>query len=453
LNDDPRALSVSEMIDERPLSSFQISIILLCGLVLVLDGFNSQSIGFLAPPISESLGIPLKTFGPIFASGLFGLMVGALGTGPVADRWGRKWVIVVSTLTFAIFTLLTVRATSFDQLLILRFLTGLGLGGAMPNVVALTCEYAPKRMVSVVVGILMSGMPLGLVVGGLVSTVMIPMWGWRSVFYAGGIMPIIVSLILIKWLPESVRFLTVHGSSPKKISRILARISPELENAPINREPSRDHRRAGIPVKYLFTEGRAAGTILLWVPFFMNLLTLYFVVSWLPALLRQSAMPISAGVAAVSLFSVGGVIGSVAQGPLMNRYSSYVVLLAEFGLSTVLGGSLAFLATSFWLTVTASLILGGCVTGAQSGLNALAASFYPTSVRSTGVGWALGIGRIGSIVGPVLGGIMLSMNWSPQQILLAGASPSVIAAIAVVLSNRLRGDASTYHQEPGASHV
>jgi len=453
VNDEPRALRVSEMIDQRPLSRFQISTILLCGLVLVLDGFNSQSIGFLAPSMSETLGIPLKTFGPIFGAALFGLMIGALGSGPIADRWGRKWVVVLSTLTFAMFTLLTARATSFDQLLIFRFLTGLGLGGAMPNVVALTCEYAPKRLVAVVVGVLMSGMPLGLVVGGLVSSVMIPRWGWRLVFYFGGIMPVIVSLVLIKWLPESVRFLSVRGGDPQTISRILARISPELANAPINREVLRDHRREGLPVKYLFTEGRAASTILLWVPFFMNLLTLFFIVSWLPALLRQAAMPISAGVAAVSLFSVGGIIGSISQGPLMNRCGSYVVLMAEFGLCALLSGSLAFVATSFWLMLTVSMILGGCVTGAQSGLNALAASFYPTSIRSTGVGWALGIGRIGSIVGPVLGGIMLAMEWNPQQILLAGAFPSLIAGIAIFLSNHFQGDASAYRQEPDASRV
>jgi len=181
------ALTVSEIIDQRPLSRFQISTIALCSLVLVLDGFDTQCIGFLAPSIADTLRIPLRAFGPVFAAGLFGLMIAAMTAGPIADRWGRKWPVVLSTLTFATFALLTARATSFDQLVILRFLTGLGLGGAMPNVVAVTSEYAPKRLLPVFVSMIFCGMPLGALLGGLVSSVMVPRWGWQSVFYVGGI--------------------------------------------------------------------------------------------------------------------------------------------------------------------------------------------------------------------------------------------------------------------------
>jgi MFS transporter, AAHS family, 4-hydroxybenzoate transporter len=203
----------------------------------------------------------------------------------------------------------------------------------------------------------------------------------------------------------------------------------------------------------LFTDGRALATILLWIPYFMNLLTLYFIVSWLPALMRQSGMSVRAGVIAVSLFSVGGIIVSMAQGPLMNRFGAYLVLVAEFVFSALLTASFALLANSFLLTISVAFIVGGCVTGAQSGLNALAAHFYPTAIRSTGVGWALGVGRIGSIVGPVLAGAMLSIGWTPQQILLAAAIPAFCSAAAVMLSNRLQGSASAYRREPRPSHA
>lgn len=443
-----RALTINEIIDRRPLSPFQVRIIVLCGVVLVLEGFDAQCIGFLAPSISETLRIPLRTFGPIFAAGLIGLMVAAMAIGPVADRWGRKWPLVAATLTFAVFSLLTARVTSFNELLILRFLTGLGLGGAMPNVVALTSEYAPKRLQSVLVAMLFCGIPLGALVSGLSSSVMIPTWGWRSVFYLGGILPLAVSLALITALPESVRFLSVRGANPLKIVAIMARISPELASAPLNLSISHDPASKGMPVSQLFAEGRAAGTILLWVPFFMNLLIIYFIVNWLPGLLRQSGMPVSAGIAAVSLFSLGGIVGALAEGRLMTGFGAYTVLLAEFGVSVLLIGALAYASSSYLLAMAVTFVLGVSVQGAQAGINAASASFYPTSMRATGVGWALGIGRIGSIIGPVFGGVLLSMEWTPQQILLSGMVPALCATVAVLTSNLLQTNASAYHSEP-----
>jgi AAHS family 4-hydroxybenzoate transporter-like MFS transporter len=196
-----RAFRVSEIIDERPLSRFQSRTILLCGVVLVLDGFDTQSIGFLAPSMAESLHISIRTFGPVFAAALIGLMISSMTVGPIADRVGRKWPVVIATLTFSTFAIATARATTFNELVAFRFLTGLGLGGAMPNVVALTSEYAPKRLQQVLVAMLFCGMPFGALLGGLVSSVMLPRWGWQSVFYAGGILPLVVALILIKLLP------------------------------------------------------------------------------------------------------------------------------------------------------------------------------------------------------------------------------------------------------------
>jgi AAHS family 4-hydroxybenzoate transporter-like MFS transporter len=448
-----RVLTINEIIDGGPVSRFQVGTIVLCGVVLVLEGFDAQCIGFLAPPISETLGIPLKTFGPIFAAGLIGLMIAAMAIGPIADRWGRKWPVVASTLTFAVFSLLTARVSSFNELLVLRFLTGLGIGGAMPNVVALTSEYAPKRLQSTLVAMLFCGMPLGALVSGLASSVMIPTWGWRSVFYLGGGLPLAVSVALIVALPESVRFLSVRGASPQKIVQIMARIAPDLARAPLNLSVSSEPRRAGMPVTQLFTEGRAGGTILLWVPFFMNLLIIYFIVNWLPGLLRQSGMPVSAGVAAVSLFSLGGMAGTLAEGRLMTGFGVYTILLVEFGASALLIGALAYGADSYLLAMTVTFVLGITVQGAQAGINAASATFYPTSMRATGVGWALGVGRIGSIVGPVFGGVLLSMGWAPQQILLAGTIPALCATVAVLMSKLPQASASAYHSQPNPGGV
>lgn len=440
------ALTVGEILDQRPLSRMQVSTFLLCGLVLVLDGFDAQSLGFLAPSMARTLHVPVSSFGPIFGAALFGLMISAMTSGPIADRCGRKWPIIISSITFGIFTVLTARAMSFNQLLAFRFLTGLGLGGAMPNVVSLTSEYAPKRLISVFVSMLFCGMPAGALLGGVVGSIMLPKWGWQSVLYVGGILPFVVALILIKVLPESVRFLGVSGASPEKIHAILARISPELADVPIQVTCDQDNSRKGIPVKHLFTEGRAVGTLLLWVPYFMNLLIIYFIVSWLPALLQQSDLPVTAGINAILLFSLGGMAGSLLEGRLMNWLGALILLVIEFGISTLLIGSLAFTA-SLSLIMTVTFILGLTVQGAQAGLNALVASFYPTAIRSTGVGWALGVGRVGSIVGPVLAGILLSAGWHPRQIFLAGAVPALCAAVSIMLTGRLRGNASAYRPE------
>jgi AAHS family 4-hydroxybenzoate transporter-like MFS transporter len=385
--------------------------------------------------MAETLHVSVKTFGPIFAAALVGLMISSMLSGPIADRWGRKGPIVACTLIFGTFAMLTARSTSFDQLLVFRFLTGLGLGGALSNSVALMSEYAPKRLLAVIVSMMFCGMPAGAVLATQVSTVMLPRWGWQSVFYAGGILPITLAVLLIAILPESVRYLEVSGANQRKISKILARISAELADAAISRSQQQDSRR-NAPVINLFTEGRAAGTILLWIPYFMNLLMLYFVVFWLPALLRQTGKPVSAGITAVMLFSVGGIAGSFIEGTFMNRWGAFAVLLTEFLCTTLLIASLAY-SNSFPLMMTITFVLGFVVQGAQGGLSAVAATFYPISIRSTGIGWCLGVGRIGSIVGPILGGMMLKLDWSPREILLAGSIPALCAAAATFMSMRL----------------
>jgi AAHS family 4-hydroxybenzoate transporter-like MFS transporter len=428
-----RTLSVGELIDKRPLSRFQIRVVTLCGLIVVLDGVDLTCISFLAPAIADDLGIPLPSFGPVFAVALFGLMIAAMASGPIADRWGRKWVIVVSMLTFAFFSVMTARAASLEELVLWRFLTGLGLGGAQSNVIALASEYAPKRMQLALVATILCGMPLGGLLVSLIGFVMMPLWGWRPVLYACGFLPLIVAIISIKHLPESLRFLAVRRADTREITGIVERIAPELKGAPVALMAPGDDQPKKLPIKRLFSEGRAIGTMLLWIQFFMNLLIIHFIVNWLPGLLRQAGMPVSAGVAAVSFFGAGGVIGSLLQGRLMASDRAGWVIPIEFAAAALLIALLAFAEGSFAMTLTLTLILSICVSGAQAGLNGLAASFYPTSIRATGLGWASGIGRIGSIIGPTLGGVLLSMQWAPRQIFLAAILPALVATMATLM--------------------
>ena len=399
----------------------------------------------LVPPIAEELGIPLSAFGPVLSAGLFGLMLGAMASGPIADRWGRKWAIILSAIVFGGFSLATTAATTLNGLILLRFLTGLGLGGAMPNVVALASEYAPKRLQATLVTLIFVGMGGGAVVASLVGQAMIPLWGWRSVFYVGGALPIALALVLIKALPESVRLLIARDANPEAIAAIMKRIAPDHSSG-FRREPA-GTKHEGLAVRHLFTEGRGLGTVLLWIPFFMNLLILYFILSWTPSLLRQAGMPVSAGITAVMMFSFGGIVGTVLQGPLMNRLGVYWSIVLEFAASLALIIIASQVFSNFGTMMLVTFILGVTVQGCQAGMNALSAMYYPTVIRSTGVGWALGVGRVGSIVGPLIGGMMLGMQWTPAEILRAGAVPALCAMLAVIASNYLQGRQSPYRTD------
>ena len=413
------------------MSRFQILTFLLGCLVLFTDGFDAQTIGFLAPSIADNTGIPVS--GSIFSASLIGLMIAAMLSGPIADRWGRKWPIIFSTFALALFSLLTSFSTSFNQLLILRFLTGLGLGGALPNVVALVSEYVPKRLMAVLVAVLFCGLPLGGFICGMVSSALLPIWGWQSVFYMGGIFPFILSLFLIFLLPESVQFLSQRGTNPEKIARLLMPIAPETAAYdPTLTFAAAAEEHKGVPVKFLFKEGRTAGTILLWIPNFMNLLLMYVILNWLPELLRAAGMSGTGGVTATAFFSLGGILGTLAEGFLIKIGGAFKILFAEFGFCIVLVALMSRETDSWGMTVLLAFLLGFLVIGAQAGLNVLAAKFYPTFVRSTGVGWALGIGRIGSIIGPLLAGMLRNREWEPQQILLTGAVPALLAFCAIL---------------------
>jgi MFS transporter, AAHS family, 4-hydroxybenzoate transporter len=445
--------SVIDIIDRHSLGAFQVWTAVLCGLVLVLDGFDAQLINYTAPSIAQTMHVPVSHFGTIFSSSLIGLMIAAMASGPIADRWGRKWPVIVSVFSFSLFSLLTAHVSSFRELWILRFVTGLGLGGAMPNVVALASEYVPRRLMPIAVPIVFIGMPLGGTLSGLASAAIIPRWGWRSMFYVGGALPLVISILLIVLLPESIRFLAVKGKAPETMRRIMARIAPEVPAADMDLLSSPENKKhRGVPVKHLFTEGRAVGTILLWVPYFMNLLLIYFTGSWLPALLRSEGMSISAASTAAAFLSFGGMFGTLAVGYFIKWRGAAAVLLAEYALAGAFLALLAVLTVSFHVVLLLTFTAGFMIIGAQGGLNALAANFYPTAVRSTGIGWALGVGRIGSIVGPLLGGMFLTMGWKPSGMLLFGTAVAACACVSILSSAFSRG-ASAYRQDPRLSQI
>ncbi len=435
---DASTVDVAAFIDAQPVGAFQVKLLLICATVLFLDGFDTTAIGYVAPALAKEWNVGKAALGPVFSAGLFGLMIGALLFGPLADRIGRKKIIIFSTLAFGIGTLLTSLVNDVNSLLAIRLLTGLGLGGAMPNTIALTSEFSPHRRRATMVMVMFVGFSIGAALGGLLAAALIPQFGWRSVFVVGGAAPLFLVPMLAWRLPESVRFLTLTGRAHARVAELLALVNAKAVFAAGTRFVVDEPALKGIPVQHLFRGGRTLATLLLWVVFFMSLLDIYFLSNWLPTVLNDLGASISQAAAIGSMLQVGGVVGTFALGSIIDRFSFRALALVYF-VAVFAVGAIGQLGHSAVLVTIVIFVAGFCIVGGQIAANALAAGFYPTSVRATGVGWALGIGRVGSIVGPLVGGVLLSLKWSAGEVFVAAATAALCAALAAFSLGRLAG--------------
>lgn len=426
-------VNIHDAIDREPIGRTQVVALILFALLLLFDGFNIQAISYIVPVLAKEWHLPKSILGTIFSVAFLGLLIGNFSISPLANRFGPKRMAIVSTAAFSLFTLLTVFATNASELIALRLLTGIGLGAAVPCAIGLTSEFSPKRVRATFVLLIYVGYSFGFSIAGFCSGALIPTYGWVGPLWVGGIGPLVLSLLLIPFIPESAPYIARRQGN-EHLASMLKRLYPYLDLAHGTNVTSNDPQTDSTDVKGLFSTDLRAGTFLMWAVFVLNLAEFYFLQSWLPTVLTSLSYPAHVVVWATAVSTIGGMVAGIAMGPLMDRIGPYMILSAlyllggitMFVISAVLGGGSRLLIFSVFCC-------GFCVSGGQKGVVALGSLFYPAGLRATGVAWAYGVGRLGGASGTFLAGVLYAANWSPDAIFRAAAIPAFIASICVAV--------------------
>jgi len=426
-----RSVSISEILDNNPFSAYQIWVCTLCFLIMFCEGFDMMVIGVTMPKIADFLHCKPGALGLAVSAGQLGPLVGAAVLGIVADKWGRRNTLIVSTIIFAVFTFLTTFMTSLEMLATYRFLAGIGLGGAIPNALAYGSEWAPSNKKATLATSMYAGVAVGSMSVGFLAAYMLPRFGWQSLFKLGGLMPVVIVVALFFLLPETLEY-TLKGGDKDKLMKMVARIAPSLAQEPGVEIISSERKMTGSPVVHLFKEGRGFATVMIWLAFLCSFFLLWFVAAWAPSLLRKSGATPQQYSIAFACINIGSLLATLLIGRLMDKFNKYNILKVFFicaFVSVVVFGinSAAGLTTLSALCVA----MGFFVIGGNSGCMGLATLAYPTHLRGTGIGWAYGVGKIGSLLAPAVGGMFIAKQWSVSKICNVNALAALLVIVVV----------------------
>ena len=428
------AFDVGRALDEGRWTGYQKWLVSLAALTIIFDGIDNQLLGVAIPSLMRQWGLARAAFAPVASLSLFGMMIGGAVAGIAGDRFGRRRVLFVSMSVFGVSTLGVADVHTVHALATLRFITGLGLGGAIPNATALAAEYVPRSRRALAVTLTIVCVPAGASLAGLMSTPLLPVIGWRGLFIVGGICPLVIAAALYPVLPESPRYLARHRERWAELAALLRRMGHRLDQSSIFMDDASTVRRGH--VADLFAAGYARDTILLWIAFFSCLVAIYLGFNWLPSVIAGAGLA-RVSSTSVGVFNLGGVAGAVAGGAIITRFGSRWTMLAMAAGATA---GCVFLSrlpldahTSVFTLLAALTFAGGLINAVQSTLFALAGHVYPTSVRATGIGAAASVGRTGAVLSGYLGPWALAYGGSPSFFLLMGASVAVtFVALAAV---------------------
>ncbi|MGE5548609.1 MAG: MFS transporter [Solirubrobacterales bacterium] len=437
-------LDVQAFFDDSPFSGYQWIVFALCFVVVLLDGFDTAAIGYIAPSLLKEWGIAKPALAPVLSAALFGLAAGALAAGPLADRFGRKIVLLGSVLVFAIACLASAFSSSLDHLTAMRFITGIGLGAAMPNAVTLISEYSPTRRRSMLTSAMFCGFPLGAACGGFLAAWMIPQWGWRSVLMLGGVAPLVLLVVMIPLLPESVRYMVARRFPAEKIRAVLTRISAAAAGATEFTLVEIVASKAKSSLGVVLSRSYIVGSMMLWIAYFMGLVIFYALINWMPMLMKDAGLAPKDAALVSALFPLGGV-GAVFFGWLMDRVNGNRVVAIGYALTAVAIFAIGQTVGNVGVLMLMVLLAGTLMNTAQVSMPALAAGFYPTQGRATGVAWMLGVGRFGGIAGSTLVAELTRRELSLEQIFMLVAIPGLIAAAALLIKQFAHPETSQEH--------
>jgi AAHS family 4-hydroxybenzoate transporter-like MFS transporter len=434
-------INISRLVDTSRLRPFHLWLTAWCLLAMMADGFDLLNASIAGPALIKEWGISRASLGPVFSASLVGFFVGAPFFGYLGDRFGRRMAIITSLILVGVTTWACAWATNLQDLLWLRFLSGLGLGGVLPNVIALSAEFTPKRLRATVLVVIAMGISLGGMVPGIVGVTLMPTYGWPVIFIVGGIVPLVVGLGMMFAIPDSIKFMVLRGGHDEAVARLARRLDPTLKIEPGTRfvldRAEGSAKTRGSPLA-LFRHGWAAVTALVWLIFVLNLMANNLMNAWLPMIVQSSGHSAAQGAYAGSLYQLGGTIGGLCMGILIDRFG-LKVLVAAFALAVPV---LVFAGTpgiSDSLLLAMAFFSGCVIIGMQTALNASAGMIYPTDLRANGVGYALGVGRVGSIAGPLLGSLLTRLEMPPATFFYVTAiGPLLCAGSCVVLLNVLR---------------
>jgi AAHS family 4-hydroxybenzoate transporter-like MFS transporter len=444
------AVDTDALINESRIGRTQMLVGTLGACALLVEGFDTSVIGYIAPQLTRLWHVPPSTLGTILTADMVGLLLGYLFVAPFSARLGHKRMVVFSTAAFGALTFLTILSTNVPMLVGFRFLTGIGVGGAMPSAVALTGEYFPERVRSTSITLIYIGFSLGQIGAGLVANLLLEPFGWQAVLAFGGVGTLLLSGLFYFLLPESLEYLINRGKDRAGAVRILGRVAPALSISPDTRLIAGQQGAHKVRIGQLLEGGRALGTGFIWAGMFMNLMVYFFLQKWLTQLLVIVGLPQSTAITATTVGLAGGIVAAVIIGPLMDRFGPYMIVAGLFALAAVSVLVMGEVLTDPvpWVIIAVSLFAGFCLSGGQKANNALSVYFYPTALRGTGLGWSLGIGRIGGVLGPFVAGLLLTAGWTPSELFYAAAVPMIAGAIAIGLMGQFYGHTGTQNPVP-----
>ena len=439
-------VQVSRLLDEGGLSSFHIRLLTWSILLSLIDGYDIAAIAFAAPHLVSSWGIPRSALGPVLSASNIGVLFGSAIFGWIGDRYGRKPALISANLLFGILTFAAAYSTDLTQLFWLRLIAGLGIGGVIPNLVAICTESAPRHLRATLPIIAVGCVPLGGACAGLISAVLVPNYGWQILFEIGGIVPIVIALAATINLPESIKYIALHESQRPKMEKLIAALRPGFTVRANARFVIEDEKQtpSSNPV-YLFQNGLWLITPLSWLLFALNLMGYFFLSGWTPTLLTAAKLPPATAALAASFMQIGGTVGALTLCWWLQRHRFLAISLL-FVLAVPVVGSIGFAGlTSEAALLTATFFAGFIVLGIQIGINVVGAMLYPTSLRANGSGWQLGLGRLGSIVGPLAGALFVGLP--VQQLYMWSAIPFAVGAIVCFAIYRLNAARLKTHPE------